>query len=114
MLVTPDSVPRVVFVAVDPDRDKKILDQYVTSFNSDFVGVTGDAGEISKLVQSFDGFYRIVPTAKNSGRDVQHSAKISLIDADGRFVASFSPLTPPREAAAFIANLMRGRAKASG
>lgn len=113
-LVTPDNVPRVVFLSVDPDRDKKILDQYVTSFNSDFVGITGDAQEIGKVVESLDGFYRIVPSAKNSGRDVQHSAKINLIDADGRFIASFSPLTSPREAAAFITSLMRGRAKASG
>lgn len=113
-VVTPDSVPHVVFVAVDPDRDKKILDQYVTSFNADFVGVTGDPKEIGKVIVSLDGFYRIVPSAKSSGRDVQHSAKISVIDADGRFVGSFSPLTRPREAAAFIANLMRGRAKANG
>lgn len=114
MLVTPDSIPRVVFVAVDPDRDRKNLAQYVTTFNSDFVGVTGDPQEIGKVIESLDGFYRIVPSAKNSGRDVQHSAKISVVDANGRFIASFSPLTPPREAAAFIMSLMRGRAKANG
>lgn len=113
-LVTPDQVPRVVFLAVDPDRDKKILDQYVTSFNADFVGVTGSPQEIAKLIDAVDGFYRIVPSAKSAGRDVQHSAKISVLDSDGRFVASFSPLTPPREAAALIAGLMRGRAKAGG
>lgn len=113
-LVTPENIPRVVFVSVDPDRDKKILAQYVTSFNSEFVGVTGDPQEIGKVIESLDGFYRIVPSAKSSGRDVQHSAKISVVDANGRFIASFSPLTPPREAAAFIASLMRERAKASG
>lgn len=113
-LVTPDKVPRVVFIAVDPDRDKKILDQYVTSFNPDFDGVTGDPQQIGRLVEALDGFYRILPSAKGSGRDVQHSAKVSVVDSEGRFIASFSPLTDPRAAATFVSNLMRERAKARG
>jgi cytochrome oxidase Cu insertion factor (SCO1/SenC/PrrC family) len=76
--------------------------------------VTGEPAELGKLVSSLDGFYRVVPSAKGNGHEVQHSAKISIVDPDGRLVGNFSPLTSPREAANLLAGLMRSHAKAGG
>lgn len=110
-LVSPGKIPQVVFLAVDPDRDKPILKRYLSSFNPDFVGVTGDPPQIGVLVEGLDGFYRIAASAGQSEPEVQHSAVISLVDPQGRLVAGLHPPLEPSRAAAFIADLIRQRSK---
>src|SRR5262249_55524107 len=39
--VRPDRLPTVIFLAVDPDRDRPNLKDYVVQFHPDFIGVTG-------------------------------------------------------------------------
>lgn len=107
-------MPQVVFLAVDPTRDKPILKQYVSSFNPNFVGITGEPSQITALVEGLDGFYRIVRSAKNSNPEVQHSSRISIVDPHSRLVAGFGPVTDPNEAAAYIANIIRNRLRTGG
>lgn len=110
-LVSPDKLPKVVFLAVDPERDKPILGQYVGSFNPNFIGVTGEVAQIGALVEGLDGFYRIVPSDNPAYPEVQHSAAIGLVDPKGHLAAGLNPPLEPARAAAFIADLIRKRSK---
>lgn len=106
-LVSPARIPQVVFLGVDPERDKSVLPQYVPYFNPDFVGVTGEAGEIGKLVEGLEGFYRVERKTPEASPVVQHSAVVSVLDPQGRLRAGLYPPMQPKETAEFLVGLMR-------
>jgi protein SCO1/2 len=101
--VRPDNVPRVVFLSVDPARDREGLGTYALHFHPDFLGVTGDRAEIDTVVEATDGFYRFVE--KGESYDVQHTSAISVIDPEGRLVAKLQPPLDPGPVAEFLARL---------
>mgnify|MGYP000430085259 CR=1 FL=1 len=114
--VSPDRLPRVVFVGVDPDRDRPVIGEYVRHFDDDFVGVTGAWNEVEKLVVALDGFVRISGKNKVGNHyDVRHSAVVSLLDSEGRLVAGINPPLQPVGAANFIAEMIikHGRKKSA-
>jgi len=100
--VRPDKLPHVVFVAIDPGRDQAILADYVTYFDPNFIGVTGDPSELSKFVEGIDGFYRIGKADKEGEYEVQHSASVVVIAPDGRIQAKLSPPLAPGEVAEYL------------
>lgn len=105
--VSPEQLPQIVFVGVDPDRDRAVLADYVRHFDDRIVGVTGKWAEIEKIVEGLDGFVRI--TGKKPGADtydVRHSAVISLISPEGKLVAGINPPLKANEASIFIAETM--------
>ncbi len=111
--VRPDRLPQVVFVGVDPDRDKPVLGDYVKAFSPNFVGATGDWAEITRVVESLEGYVRLdkkTPDAKDY--QVFHSAFVAVIDPEGRLAARLSPPMEPNATALFLATLMREYAKA--
>ena len=82
---------QVVFVSVDPNRDKaEKLAEYVHYFNSEFIGVTSTHKQLWPFVQNLGLIYSIV----DEGIDepyylVDHSASIVLINPKGEHHASF-------------------------
>lgn len=106
--VSPERLPQVVFLAVDPDRDRAVLADYVRHFNPGFVGVTGRVEGIKTLVESLDGYARVVDRKPGSASyQVQHSAVVSVIDPEARVRATLNPPMEPAAAAEFLAGLMR-------
>jgi protein SCO1/2 len=101
--VRPSSVPKVIFLSVDPDRDKAGLSDYARHFHPDFLGVTGDREEIDKVVEATDGFYRFV--GEGEDYDVQHTSAISVIGPDGNLYAKLQPPLDPGPIAEFLARL---------
>lgn len=112
--VSPGKLPEVVMLAVDPARDKPVLKQYVASFNPEFVGITGEQDQIGRLVESLEGFYRITQSPGSSEPEVQHSAIVSVVDPQGRLVASMLPPLDPAQAATFLAGLIRSHPPKAG
>ena len=55
----PDHLPNIVFLAVDPERDKPVLQNYLSHFHPDYIGITGEPQQIDKLVAGLDAFYRL-------------------------------------------------------
>jgi protein SCO1 len=102
----PPADPMVVFVAVDPARDKPVLKRWVEQFNPHFVGITGQKSEIDALVKGVDGFYRLGKPRKDGQYDVIHSGDVSVIDPQGRMRARISLPMPPKPTAAFLVKLM--------
>src|SRR5471030_3092773 len=50
-----------IFITVDPERDTKVLGEYVRAFHPSFVGLTGSPEEIRKVANSYKAFYAKVP-----------------------------------------------------
>ncbi|MEP2758857.1 MAG: SCO family protein [Hyphomicrobiales bacterium] len=108
-LVSPDKLPEVVFLAVDPDRDMDILADYVKHFGISFTGITGDRDEINSLVESIDGYYRLEKKSEaDNAYDVVHSAAVTFINPDGHVTAKISPPFHPFTTASYLYRHMRG------
>lgn len=103
--VRPDSVPRVVFVSVDPDRDKETVTDYAAFFHPDFRGVTGEREDIDRLIEATDSYYRLMPPDSSGYYDVQHSAFVSVIAPDGQMRAKLEPPFHIGKTAEFLARL---------
>ncbi len=86
----PDDM-QVIFISVDPARDTpEKLAKYVSYFNKNFIGVTGDKTEIDKLARQFGAGYIIADKTATGDYTVAHTSAIFLIDPYGRLVANFS------------------------
>jgi len=77
-----DSV-QVLFVTVDPERDKpELLAKFISAFNPSFLGLYGDEDATKQAAKAFKVVYLKQPTT--SGYNVDHSAGTFLIDKEGR------------------------------
>lgn len=83
---------QVIFVSVDPERDEpEQLNAYVSYFNPDFVGVTGDRSAIESLTSELGILHVRVPDPNNAGNYlVDHSASILLVNPAGELEAILS------------------------
>lgn len=93
---------RFVMVTVDPERDApQVLAKYVPAFNPEFIGVTGEAGEIARLCDSLGVKYGKVPGSTPASYHMDHSSSVLVADPQGRFHGVFAP---PHDAQ----NMVRG------
>ncbi len=105
MRVRPDNVPTVVFVSVDPDRDKDAVSDYAKFFHPEFQGITGERDEIDTLIEATDSFYRLLKPDHTGYYEVQHSSSVSVIAPDGTLRAKLQPPFDPGLTAEFLARL---------
>jgi protein SCO1 len=100
---------RVLFITVDPDRDTPaVLKQYLGSFNTHFVGLSGSLDGLAPLMRSVAAASE--REARTDGSyQLSHSATLYLLDTRGRLAAVYSP---PLTAATLTADL-RTLARAS-
>jgi len=76
---------QVLFVTVDPERDTPdILANYVTAFDSSFIGLSGDAAATQRTAKEFKIFYEKRPGGAPGVYTVDHSAQSYVLDAQGR------------------------------
>jgi len=82
---------QVLFVSVDPDRDKReMLGTYVDYFNKAFVGATADDEQLSQFARQFGVLYLKVDTPDGAGYTMDHTASVLLVDPELRFIGIFS------------------------
>lgn len=94
----------VVFISVDPQRDTPgRLQQYVSYFNQDFIGVSGQPEALDKLTRTLGAVYHIGERDAEGDYMVDHSASVFLLDPDGRLVSIF---TTPHDAPAMADRIM--------
>ena len=81
-----------IFITLDPERDTpEAMANYVKSFGSNFVGLTGSPEAIAAVAKAYRVSYAKVEN-KDSTSDysVDHSALVYLMDPEGRYVTHFS------------------------
>lgn len=96
-LMAPDRLPKVVFVSVDPERDRgESLAEYVSWFDQSFIGVTGSDEQLDQLTRQLGViFVRDTPDPQTGFYNVDHSAAVMIIDPQGRLFGRFGhPLDP--------------------
>jgi protein SCO1/2 len=94
---------QVIFISVDAARDTpQQLREYLTLFDMDVVGLTGDAGALAGARQSFGAFAQKI-TTDDGDVSWDHSAAVYLYRANGKFAGTIVF----NEAAAFITEKLR-------
>ena len=109
------TTPEFVAITFDPKRDTpKVLKTYMTYFDKDFMGVSGDQGQIDRLIKPFGTYYersieidgktvlipngQVMPDGVNS-YSINHTAWLYLLSPDGQIFAGFPAPHKPREMA---------------
>jgi protein SCO1/2 len=88
---------KVTFVSVDPERDDlDYLGEYVTYFNENFLGVTGDPKQVAQFSDQFGAVYKKVFKEGEDDYLVDHTASIMLVDHLGQLIAVFPPPHDPK------------------
>jgi protein SCO1/2 len=89
---TVKNLPQVVFISVDPERDTlKRIHDYVRSFNTNFVGATGDEKELAILAKQLGVMFMKLPNKENPKHyAVDHSAFAVLVNPKGQAYGIFS------------------------
>ena len=76
---------QVLFVTVDPGRDKpELLREYVPAFNPSFLGLTGDDAALAKVRKDFNVYANVREGRTPGAYTVDHSAQMFVFDAGGR------------------------------
>jgi protein SCO1/2 len=94
-----DKLPQVVMVSVDPERDTVTkMKNYVSAFNSHFMGIRGDMTETTALERQFH--IVAVKTQTGKGKNqyyYDHSAEILVFNPEGKLQAYMSYPHKPEE-----------------
>ena len=90
-----DKQIRYLFVSLDPQRDTpEKLKEYVTYFNSDFIGLSGNKADIDQLSEKLGVIYDYEGDVDSGKYTVNHYAAILVIDPQGRVRAHILPPHP--------------------
>ena len=84
-----------VFITIDPERDTKLLADYVSAFHRSLVGLTGPPDEIRKVANSYKAFYVKVQDERSGDYSIDHAGVIYLIGRNGEYLGFMPPQTNP-------------------
>ena len=84
-----------IFITIDPERDTKVLADYVSAFHHSLVGLTGSPDEIRNVANSYKAFYAKVPDQGSGGYSIDHTGVIYLMGRDGEYLGFMPPQTNP-------------------
>jgi protein SCO1/2 len=97
--------PQVLFISVDPERDTAAkLEQYLSYFDPDFIGVTGDHGQLLPFTREMGIAYMIDEHEPGeSNYNVAQSASVLLTNPEGMLYGAFPA---PHDAKKISADLL--------
>lgn len=97
----------VVFITTDPDRDTpSVIRSWLASFDSSFIGLTGDFATISAAAKSV-GIGLVEPTAKTGNYEVTHGAEVIAFDGAHRGRLLFTSGTSPADYVADLTKMLK-------
>ncbi len=89
-----DDVFSIVFVSVDPERDRpEDVGRYAELFGTPVIGLTGSPAEIAQVKKQF-GVYSAKAPLPGGDYSVDHTAAVFVMDRDGKFVSTIAPEEP--------------------
>jgi cytochrome oxidase Cu insertion factor (SCO1/SenC/PrrC family) len=84
-----------VFITVDPERDTRVLADYVGAFHRSLVGLTGSPEEIRKVANAYKAYYTKVPGEREGEYSIDHAGVIYLMGRNGEYLGFMPPQTNP-------------------
>jgi cytochrome oxidase Cu insertion factor (SCO1/SenC/PrrC family) len=84
-----------VFITIDPERDTKVLADYVSAFHHSLIGLTGSPDEIRKVANAYKAFYVKVPDERSGEYSIDHAGVIYLMGRNGEYLGFMPPQTNP-------------------
>jgi len=84
-----------LFITIDPERDTKVLADYVSAFHHSLVGLTGSPDEIRKVANAYKAFYVKVRDERNADYSIDHAGVIYLMGRHGEYLGFMPPQTNP-------------------
>jgi cytochrome oxidase Cu insertion factor (SCO1/SenC/PrrC family) len=84
-----------VFITIDPERDTKVLADYVSAFHHSLIGLTGSPDEIRKVANAYKAFYVKVPNERGGEYSIDHAGIIYLMGRKGEYLGFMPPQTNP-------------------
>jgi protein SCO1/2 len=98
---------QVAFVTVDPERDTAdVLQDYMSSFGPNFVGLTGEPDAIRQVATAFKVFFQKVPLP-GGDYTMDHSIAIYALDKHARVRLMFTMNRPLEDIVHDILELLR-------
>ena len=82
-----------LFITIDPERDTKVLADYVSAFHHSLVGLTGSPDEIRKVANAYKAFYVKVRDERNGDYSIDHAGVIYLMGRHGEYLGFMPPQT---------------------
>ena len=96
-----------MIVSVDPDRDTpELINRYAKSFDSSFIGVSGDIGTIYTLATQLTLPFVPVVDSKRTDYDMDHSMNLAVIDPNGNYFGFFKSPHAPEKMAAVLESIV--------
>jgi cytochrome oxidase Cu insertion factor (SCO1/SenC/PrrC family) len=86
-----------IFITVDPERDSKVLAEYVRAFHKSLIGLTGSPDAIRKVANAYKAFYAKVPGARDGDYAIDHTGVIYLMGRSGEYLGFMAPQTGPEK-----------------
>jgi protein SCO1/2 len=84
------SLPRIILISVDPERDTaENLARYVSAFGDGVLGATGGPEELRELTSALGIFFEKEPAGERD-YTVSHSTAVLVVDGEARLRALFS------------------------
>jgi cytochrome oxidase Cu insertion factor (SCO1/SenC/PrrC family) len=84
-----------VFITIDPERDTKVLADYVAAFHHSLIGLTGSPEEIRTVANAYKAFYARVPGEPGGEYSIDHTGVIYLMGRNGEYLGFVPPQTNP-------------------
>jgi len=82
---------QVAFITVDPERDTSAdMQDYASRFNSSFLGLSGSMTELGQVWSDYGVYRKLGPKDANGNYEVTHTARVTVIDAQGNLHLSFN------------------------
>ena len=89
---------KYIMISIDPYRDTiEKLEDYLSYFNSKFIGVTGDIKGIYNLAQQLDVAFTKVTNPEDEFYLVDHSANLIIINPSGNYCGYIPPPLDPKK-----------------
>ena len=84
-----------VFITIDPERDSKVMADYVAAFHPGFIGLTGSPEQVRKVADAYKAYYAKVPDERGAGYSIGHAGVIYLMGRAGEYLGFMPPQTSP-------------------
>jgi protein SCO1/2 len=75
----------IIFITLDPKRDtQEHLKDYISNFNENVIGITGNIINIKKLANNWGVFYETINSSKDD-YTLNHTATVFMLDKKGNY-----------------------------